>query len=203
MKRAALYLRVSTDEQTTENQRQELMRVAAQRGWTIAGVYEDAGISGAKGRDKRPGLDALMKASTRGHHDVVMAWAVDRLGRSLQDLVGTLHELHAAGVDLFLHQQAIDTTTPTGRAMFGMLGVFAEFERSMIQARVKAGIERARGQGKRLGRPPVARQVRADILAALEAGGGIVSTARRLQVGTSTVQKVKAAMIAALPSGST
>src|SRR4051794_39151902 len=119
-KRAAIYLRVSTDEQTTENQRRELQAVAEQRGWKIVEVYEDAGISGAKGRDKRPGLDAMLKDAVRGKFNVVMAWSVDRLGRSLSDLVGGLKELEGARVDLFLHRQAVDTTTAAGKAMFGM-----------------------------------------------------------------------------------
>ena len=115
-KRAALYLRVSTDQQTTENQRIALTEVAEQRGWIVVEEYEDAGISGSKGREQRPGLDKLLKDASRGKFDVVMAWAVDRLGRSLQDLIGTLEGLKAAKVDLFLHQQAVDTTTPAGRA---------------------------------------------------------------------------------------
>src|SRR4051794_40011496 len=119
-KRAAIYLRVSTDEQTTTNQRRELEAAAEHRGWDVITVYEDAGISGAKGRDKRPGLDAMLKDAVRRKFDVVMAWSVDRLGRSLSDLVGGLQELYGAGVDLYLHQQAIDTTTPAGRAMFQM-----------------------------------------------------------------------------------
>jgi len=169
VKRVALYVRVSTDGQTVENQRRDLEAVAAQRGWVIAATYADEGISGSKGRDKRPGLDAMLKDVTRGRFDVVMCWAVDRMGRSLADLVGTLQELRGAKVDLFLHQQAIDTTTPAGEAMFGMLGVFAQFERSMIVARVKAGLERVRGEtpaqrkakGKRaIGRPRVQRDTK-------------------------------------------
>src|SRR5687768_18144132 len=109
----ALYLRVSTGEQTTANQRLELETVARQRGWDVVAVYEDQGISGAKGRDKRPQLDRMLKDAVRGKFDVLAAWAVDRLGRSLQDLVATLGELRAAGVHLFLHQQAVDTTTPS------------------------------------------------------------------------------------------
>src|ERR1700721_2089100 len=106
--RAAIYLRVSTDEQTTQNQRRELEAAAEHRGWPVVAVYEDAGISGAKGRDKRPGLDQMLKDATRRKFDVVMAWSADRLGRSLSDLVVGLQELHGAGVDLFLHQQAVD-----------------------------------------------------------------------------------------------
>jgi DNA invertase Pin-like site-specific DNA recombinase len=155
MKRAVLYLRVSTIEQTTANQERELQSVAERMGWQIAKVYRDHGISGAKGRDKRPQFDALLKAAARREFDVVMAWSVDRLGRSLQDLVGFLSELHAMRVDLFLHQQGLDTTTPAGKAMFQMLSVFSEFERAMIQERVRAGLARAKSEGKRLGRPPV------------------------------------------------
>lgn len=195
-KRAVLYLRVSTDGQTTENQRRELEQVAAHKGWTITTVYEDQGISGAKGRDKRPGFDAMLKDATRGKFDVVLAWAVDRLGRSLADLVGMLSELHGNRVDLYLHQQAVDTTTPAGKMLFQMTGVFAEFERSMIVNRVKAGQARARAQGKRLGRPPITSRQEAAIREHLAAGVGILKTARLVGVGSGTVQRVKAAMAA-------
>ena len=191
-KRAVLYLRVSTGDQTVENQRRELEAAAEQRGWAVTATYSDAGISGAKGRDRRPGLDAMLKDATRGRFDVVMCWAVDRMGRSLADLISTLHELHAAHVDLFLHQQAVDTTTPAGRALFQMLGVFAEFERSMIQARVNAGLARAREAGTRLGRPKVKAKVEDAIRARLAAGEGILKVAKGLGVGVSTVQRVKA-----------
>jgi DNA invertase Pin-like site-specific DNA recombinase len=194
-KRAALYLRVSTTNgQTTENQRRELVAAAKRHGWRVVRVFEDAGISGAKGRDGRPGLDAMMAGVARRDFDLVAAWSVDRLGRSLQDLVSTLGELRAKGVGLYLHQQGIDTTTPAGKALFQMLGAFAEFERAMIRERVMAGLARARAQGKQLGRRRVAPEVERNIRAALKAGTGIVSTARRLGVGVSTVQRVKAAI---------
>jgi DNA invertase Pin-like site-specific DNA recombinase len=153
MKRAVLYLRVSTVDQTTANQKRQLRQVADRAGWEIVKVYKDHGISGAKGRDKRPAFDALHKAAARREFDVVMVWSVDRLGRSLQDLVSFLNHIHAVGVDLFLHQQGIDTTTAGGKAMFQMLGVFSEFERSIIQERVRAGLRRAKDAGKQLGRP--------------------------------------------------
>jgi DNA invertase Pin-like site-specific DNA recombinase len=187
MKRAAIYLRVSTDGQTTENQRLELSNIAARSGWEIIEIYEDAGISGAKGRDRRPALDRLFKDATRRKFDVVMAWSVDRLGRSLQDLVGFLAELHAVGVDLFLHQQGVDTTTPAGKAMFQMLGVFAEFERSLIQERVKAGLARARSEGKTLGRPSVAAGVREKVLAARAEGLSIRKIAEQVGISTGAV----------------
>lgn len=188
--RAAIYLRVSTSDQTTDNQRLELERVAQQRGWTITAVYEDAGISGAKGRDKRPGFDRMMKDATAGKFDIVAAWSVDRLSRSLQDLVVFLSELHALKRNLYLHQQAIDTSTPSGRAMFQMLGVFAEFERGMIRERVNAGLARARGKGVKLGRPQVADSVEKRILSLRKGGMGLIKIGKTLGVGTSVVQRV-------------
>lgn len=152
-KRVALYLRVSTNGQTVENQRHELEAVALRHGWQVVATFEGAGISGAKGRDKRPGLDAMMKAVARREIDLIAAWSVDRLGRSLTDLLTFLGELHAKGVDLYLHQQGLDTSTPAGKAMFQMLGVFAEFEREMIRERVNAGLSRAKANGTKLGRP--------------------------------------------------
>jgi len=197
--RAALYLRVSTTGQSVENQRRELEAAATHRGWVIVAEYADEGVSGAKGRDKRPGLDAVLKDAVRGKFDVVMSWAVDRMGRSLVDLLGTLQELHGARVDLFLHQQAIDTTTPAGRALFQMLGVFAEFERSMIQSRIMAGLARAKASprpgAKPAGRPRVGPEVEAAIAGRLEAGEGIVKVAKALGVGVSTVQRLKLAKV--------
>lgn len=192
-RRAALYLRVSTGSQTTDNQRLELEAVAGRLGWTVADVFEDAGISGAKGRDRRPQFDRLCRDAARRRFDIVMAWSVDRLGRSLQDLVAFLGDLQASGVDLYLHQQGLDTSTPSGRAMFQMLGVFAEFERGMIRERVNAGLARARREGKRLGRPTVPADTERAILADLRAGGiGMRRIAAKHGVGVSVVQRVKA-----------
>jgi DNA invertase Pin-like site-specific DNA recombinase len=150
--RAAIYGRVSTDGQTVDNQLRELRMVAERNGWQIVQEFVDKGISGAKGREQRPAFDALWKGAIRREFDVVMVWAVDRLGSSLSHLVNFLSEIHAKNVDLFIHQQGIDTTTPAGKALFGVMGVFAEFERSMIQERVKAGIKRVRANGQRWGR---------------------------------------------------
>jgi len=194
--RAALYVRVSTDGQTTANQQRELEAVARRHGWTATEVYADRGVSGAKARGERPAMRRLMAAIARKEVDMVAAWSVDRLGRSLQDLVGFLAELHAKGVDLYLHQQGLDTSTPAGRAMFGMMGVFAEFERAMIVERVKVGLARARAQGRIGGRPRVAGDVEARIRAVLASGVGIRKAARQLGVGTSVVQRVKGEMVA-------
>lgn len=191
-KRVALYLRVSTTGQTTDNQRRELEQVAQRHGWDIVATFTDEGVSGAKGREKRPAYDQLRRGVARREFDLVAAWSVDRLGRSLQDLVGFLDELHAKHIDLYLHQQGIDTTTPAGRAMFQVMGVFAEFERAMIQERVKAGLARARAAGKRLGRPPLASDKEQRIRDQLEAGVGIGKIARALGVGVSAVQRIKA-----------
>ena len=187
--RAALYLRVSTGEQTVANQLQELEAVAAQRGWQVVEVYDDAGLSGGTSRQGRPGLDAMLRDAVRGRFDVVACWSVDRLGRSLQDLVTTLGDLQSARVGLYLHRQAVDTTTPSGRAMFQMLGVFAEFERAMIQERVRAGLQRARAEGKRLGRPKASVDAPA-IRAAVRDGLSIRQAAERYRTSRSTVHRL-------------
>jgi DNA invertase Pin-like site-specific DNA recombinase len=197
MKRAALYLRVSTLDQTTANQERELREVASRMRCDIVKVYRDHGVSGAKGRDKRPAFDALCRDATQRRFDLVMAWSVDRLGRSLQDLVGFLSELHALGIDLFLHQQGLDTTTPSGKAMFQMLGVFAEFERAMIQERVRAGLARARAEGKQLGRPKISDKTEHAIQAALRKKNrpGIRKLAAALGVGVGTVQRISRELV--------
>jgi DNA invertase Pin-like site-specific DNA recombinase len=190
MKRVAIYLRVSTSKQETSNQRRELEAVAKRSGWEIVKIYEDAGISGAKGRDKRPGLDAMMKAVNCKEFDMVATWSVDRLGRSLTDLLWILQGLHDKGVDLFLHQQGLDTSTTAGKAMFQMLGVFAEFERGIIRERINAGLARARASGTKLGRRPVTPAVVARIRQLRAKGDGILKIGRTLGIGTSVVQRV-------------
>ena len=195
--RAAIYVRVSADTQTVENQRRELEAAAAARGWQVVAVFSDAGVSGAKGRADRPQLDAMLKDAVRRRFDVVMTWAVDRLGRSLPDLISTMQELNSAKVDLFILQQGLDTSTPAGRAMFGMLGVFAEFERAMIVSRVNAGLDRARAAGVKLGRKPIDAKVEAGIRAALADGGkGMLKIAAEFGVGSGTVQRIKKSMAA-------
>ena len=200
-KRAAIYVRVSTDKQTIENQLRELRQIAERRGWEVVHEYHDAGISGAKSREARPGLDEMLKDAQRRRFDVVMAWAIDRLGRSLIDLLATIQTLEACGVDLYLDQQSIDTTTPAGRLMFQITGAFAEFERSMIRQRVRAGLKRAVESGKQLGRPKIDPATEKRIQAQLRAKKGMLAIARDLKVGTGTVQRVKREMEAAGPFG--
>ena len=189
-RRVALYLRVSTDGQSTALQRRELVEACKHRGWEVTEVYEDAGISGAKGREGRPAFDRLCQDATRRRFDVIAAWSVDRLGRSLQDLVGFLSETHGAGVHLYLHQQAVDTTTPAGRALFQMMGVFAEFERAMIRDRVKAGLANARAKGVRLGAPRTDAKVIARIAREKAKGLSVRAIATKLGVGAGTVHRV-------------
>ena len=190
MKRVAIYLRVSTSKQDTDNQRRELEAVAERSGWKVVKVYEDAGISGAKGRDQRPGLDAMMKAVNAKEFDMVASWSVDRLGRSLTDLLSILQGLHEKGVGLFLHQQGLDTTTTAGKAMFQMLGVFAEFERGIIRERVNAGLARAKANGVKLGRRRTKPSVEAQIVALRVKGDGIHKIRRKLGIGASVVQRI-------------
>jgi DNA invertase Pin-like site-specific DNA recombinase len=193
MTKAAIYLRVSTDGQTTEHQQCELAEVAARKGWDVVEVYVDHGISGAKGRDKRPALDAMLKDATRKRFDVIAAWSVDRLGRSLKHLVDMLGEVHASGVDLYLHQQAVDTSTPSGRALFQMMGVFAEFERAIIRERVIAGLRTAKKKGVKLGRRRIDGDKVGKIRQLRAKGYGMIKIAREVGCGVSAVQRVLAA----------
>jgi DNA invertase Pin-like site-specific DNA recombinase len=192
--RAAIYLRVSRDDQTTENQRLVLERVADHRGWEILQTYEDQGISGAKGRDQRPAFDAMLKDATRRRFDILMVWSIDRLGRSVLHVANALAELDAAGVRLYCDQQGIDSGTPMGRAMIQMASVFGEQERRIIRARVLAGLDRVRQQGKKLGRPKVSLKVENAIRTHLKAGNGILKVATIVGCGSGTVQRIKREM---------
>jgi DNA invertase Pin-like site-specific DNA recombinase len=210
-KRVALYVRVSTGDQTTDTQKRELQAWAERAGHIVAKVYEDQGISGAKGRDKRPAFDDLLKAAVRREFDMIAVWSSDRLGRSLSHLVEVLQTIRDTGTGLYIHTQSVDTTTPAGRAMFGMLGVFSEFEREMIVARVNAGLARAREKiardgkfvskaGKvrrRLGRPGAEPEKIELARQELAKGTGIGKTARLTGLGTGTVHKLKREMVAA------
>ena len=204
-KRAALYVRVSTDHQSVENQVRELKQVAERRGWTVEEVYRDAGISGAKGRDKRPRLDAMLKDASRRKFDIVMAWAIDRLGRSVIDLLGTIEHLEKVGIDLYLDQQNFDTTTPTGKLLFQITGALGEFERSMIRQRVRAGlnvikdklardgkfVSKAGKVRRRLGRPGAEPNKIELARRELAKGIGIGKVARVVGLGVGTVHRLK------------
>lgn len=187
-KRVAIYTRVSTDTQTVENQLRELDAVAERMGWIIVERLADEGISGAKGRDKRPAYDRLMTMVARKEIDLIACWSVDRLGRSLQHLVGFLSEINAKGVDIYLHTQGLDTSTPAGRAMFSMLSVFSEFERAILRDRIMAGLARST---KKSGRPSLDAQVEHRARKLLDTGTSINATAKKLKIGVATVHRIK------------
>jgi DNA invertase Pin-like site-specific DNA recombinase len=138
--------------QTTENQLAEPRRWAEKAGCIVAVVFEDPGISGAKGRDKRPQFDAMLKAAVRREFDMIAVWSSDRLGRSLTHLIEVLEMIKPTGIGVYIHTQALDTSTPAGRSMFQMLGIFSEFEREMIRSRVNAGMARVKREIDKHGR---------------------------------------------------
>ena len=191
--RCAIYGRtsLSNGKQTCENQLRELRQIAERRGYLIVAELVDEGVSGAKGRDQRPQFDTLIKEATRQSYDIILCWSVCRLGRSVQHLVSFLDEIHSVGCDLYIHQSGLDTSTPSGKMMFQMCGVFAEFERGMIRERVKAGQSRAKAQGKHIGRPSTIDAALVGSVLSMKAEGvGIKKMASHLQVGVGTIYKV-------------
>ncbi len=192
MARVGLYVRVSTHkDQTVENQLLALREWARAQGHEVVAEFADEGISGAKGRDKRPGVDALMKAATRRELDMIAVTALDRLGRNLNHLVQFVAELEALRVGLFVRNLALDTSTPAGRLMFNVIGSLAEFERELMRERTLLGLERARKQGKRLGRPRVSPATERRISALLEAGTPANRVARMTLTGNAAVYRIK------------
>ena len=193
--RCAIYTRVSTNDQLTDNQSDILREYAINKGYTITREYSDKGISGAKGRDKRPQFDELIKDATRKKFDIVLAFSVCRLGRSLTHLVSFLNEINSVGCNLYIHQSGLDTSTPTGKMMFQMVGIFSEFERSIITSRVKAGMERYKKNGGKLGRPSNLNQGMVNSIKFMRTKGiGIRKISRELGVGVSTIYKVMEAV---------
>lgn len=186
MKKVALYARVSTDKQTVENQLNELRAVADRMGYTIVQEFTDIGISGAKA--KRPALDLMMKMATQRKFDMVMCWSIDRLGRSLQNLIEILNELESMKIDLFFHQQAIDTSTPMGKMVFSILGALGAYERELIRERVISGLQTAKSKGVKLGRPSKMNEgMRNAVMLLKEKGMGIKQIAKELKIGIGTV----------------
>jgi len=199
--RVAIYTRVSTKDQHCANQVDVLTEWCRRQGHRITKVYIDAGVSGTKRRDKRPGLDAALKDAARSEYDLLAAFAVDRLGRSTVDLLQTLETLHQAGVNLFLHAQAIDTRTSTGKALFTMLSLFGELERAMLIERVNAGLARAKSQGKRLGRPSIAPELTDRIKAWGAKGLSQAAIAKLAGASRATVQRALKSQSASAQSG--
>jgi DNA invertase Pin-like site-specific DNA recombinase len=200
-KRAAIYCRVSSDRQTVQNQIAELTAMAERRGWEIGDrIYSDQGISGTKGRDQRPGLDRMLNDAKKRKFDILLTWALDRLGRSLIDVVSTVEELKSDGIDLYIEKfsgdQCVDTTSPAGRLMFLIFAGIAEFERGMNIQRVHAGIGRAKAKGVKFGRPTIDPKVEEKIQAALKAGGTMRPIAKKFGVGLGSVARIAAGMAA-------
>lgn len=189
--RVAIYARVSTGEQSCESQLHALRLVADRHGWEIVIELTDEGFSGASGREKRPAYDALLTGIARKSFDKVLVWNIDRLARSTTELLKLLGELKAKGVGLYIDQLAIDTATPAGELLFNIAGAMAQFERQLIQSRVKAGIARAKAKGVKLGRKRIDdAKVIAQVKRLRATGAGIVRIGKTVGIGTSTVQRI-------------
>ena len=186
----AIYARVSTADknQTVENQLRDLLAVAQRQDWEIVATFCDEGISGAKGRDKRPAFDALLKGVARKDFDQIACFSVCRIGRSLPDLIHFLGDIQAKGVDLYVHTQGLDTSTPSGAMMFQMLSVFSSYERAMIRDRIMSGLRRTT---RKSGRRPMAEDRQEAIRRSLHDGLGIRATARLHRASTTTVTAIK------------
>jgi DNA invertase Pin-like site-specific DNA recombinase len=183
-KKVAVYARCSTTSQDISHQLLELRQVADRNGWIIIEEYIDHGISGSKSRNQRPALDKLLKDSNSKRFETIMCFEISRLGRSLQDLIQILNEVHKNSIDCYFHTQQIDTTTPHGKMMFSIIGALAEWEREQIRERIKSGIANARAKGKKLGRPSKMNDgMRNAILLLREKGMGIKKISQELQVG--------------------
>ena len=190
--RAVIYTRISTlNNQTIDNQLNVLRRVAEKKGLEVVREISDEGISGAKGRDEREGFNELITGSIQKEWDIILVWDVSRLGRSLKHLVSFLEDVQSAKCDLYIHQSGIDTSTASGKMMFGMLSVFSEFERSMIKARVIAGQQRAKAEGKHIGRKTNVNEGTVNAVKRLRANNvPIKRIAKDLHIGVGTVYKV-------------
>ena len=189
-KRVAIYCRVSTADknQTVENQLRDLLAVAERQDWEIVATFCDEGISGAKGRDKRPAFDSLLKGVARKDFDLIAAFSVCRIGRSLPDLINFLGDIQSKGVDLYLHAQGLDTSTPSGAMMFQMLSVFSTYEKSILRERILSGLRRTT---KKSGRRPMPEDRAQAIRRSLIDGQGIRATARLHRASTTTVTAIK------------
>lgn len=187
--KAAIYARVSTKQQSVDSQLHQLKAVAAADGYTDVELFLDEGISGAKGRDKRPGLDNLLKAATRREVDKIYVFSIDRIGRSVTDLISTLEEIQAANVGIYFHKQAIDTSTPSGKLLFNLVAVFSSYEREIIRERVLAGLEKARANGVKLGRKPLAPITAKQIKERRDRGDSVRKIARALDISIATVSR--------------
>jgi DNA invertase Pin-like site-specific DNA recombinase len=194
MRKSALYLYVGAIDQTATTRELELREVASRMNCEIVKLYRDEEVSGTTVR-KRPQLEKLRLDAYNRKFDLAIVWSVDQLGHSLHDLVGFLSEIHALKIDLYLHKQGIDTTTPAGKAIFEMTDVFAEFERAVVHNRFRDGWAKAKRNGKLRGHRRITPAVESAIRDALRKGdAGMMKIATRFGVGTGTVQRIKAEM---------
>ena len=196
MEKVVIYGRVSTSDQTTENQLIKLKEIISINGWELVDIYVDEGISGTKGRDKRPQFDRLCKDMIRRRFNRIMVWDVSRLGRSLQHLVEFLNDVISVNCNLYIHQSGLDTSTPSGRMMFQMVGVFSEFERSMISERVKLGLRRVEKNGQKLGRPiSITQDMKDQVRFLLDHGLSYSKITLQTGVPKSTISRIKREMV--------
>lgn len=189
--KAVLYTRVSTSKQTTENQTRELREVCLRNNWSIVAELADTGISGSKGRTERPAFDQLHKMISRKEADIVVCWSIDRLGRSITDLVNLMTEIEAKGMNFYSHLQAIDSRTPAGKLSFAIFSAIAEFERNIIRERVISGLARVKSEGKKLGRPTkVNDNTKVAVKLLREKGTSIPKIAKQLGIGVGTTYRL-------------
>ncbi len=196
MEKVAIYSRVSTNEQNSQNQTKLLKEIIKRYQWQLVDEYIDDGVSGAKGRAQRPEFNRLCKDMVRKKFNRILVWDISRLGRSLQHLVEFLNDVQSVNCDLYIHQSGLDTSTPSGRMMFQMVGVFSEFEREMISERVKLGLERVKSKGIKLGRPiSVTENIKVDIRAMIANGQSYTQISKHLNVSKMTVSRVNREVI--------
>ena len=191
-RKAVIYTRVSTlNNQTVDNQLKVLREVAEKKGFEVVQELSDKGISGAKGRDEREGFNELIKGAIRKDYDIILCWDISRLGRSLKHLVSFLEDIQSAKCDLYIHQSGVDTTTASGKMMFQLLSVFSEFERTLIRERVIAGQQRAKSEGKHIGRKTnVNDAVITAVYQLRQNNVPIKKIATDLKIGVGTVYKI-------------
>jgi DNA invertase Pin-like site-specific DNA recombinase len=191
MERVVIYGRVSTSEQTTENQIGFLKEIVERNGWELVESYVDEGISGTKGREKRPEFDRLCKDMIRRRFNRILVWDISRLGRSLQHLVEFLNDVQSVNCHLYIHQSGLDTSTPSGRMMFQMVGVFSEFERSMISERVKLGLKRVKSKGTILGRPKsIDEDLKEKIWILIDEGNSYSQISKKTGISKMSISRV-------------
>ena len=196
MEKVAIYSRVSTNDQNSQNQTKLLKEIVKRYQWQLVDEYIDDGVSGAKGRAQRPEFNRLCKDMVRKKFNRILVWDISRLGRSLQHLVEFLNDVQSVNCDLYIHQSGLDTSTPSGRMMFQMVGVFSEFEREMISERVKLGLERVKSKGIKLGRPiSVTENIKVDIRAMISNGQSYTQISKHLNVSKMTVSRVNREVI--------